>query len=405
MDQAMHISNEVQQITTDLIGWRRHLHQHPELSFTEAETTAYIEQTLHSFGVTAIDKPTKTGLVAHVYGTKSGKQAVVAIRADIDALPMQEDNDLPYASDVPNVMHACGHDGHTAMLLAVAKLLAADPGSFCGEARLIFQHAEELPPGGAIELHKAGVMEDANAILGLHLSSQYPTRVFGIKSGALTANVDRFDITLTGRGGHCALPEECIDPVVLASQLVMALQTVVSRRVAAIDPAVLSVCHLEAGHAYNIIPGSALLSGTVRSFSSKTRAHIEAEIRRITAGLALSAGAEADITWTSGYPAVINDAQLTTLARRAVTERFGKGAALEIDCVTPGEDFSYFEENCPGFFVELGTRDAALGTDAPHHNPRYRMDESALPYGVQYELDMTRALLDGTHKNLPHEEA
>lgn len=395
------ISQEVKAIAAECIAWRRHLHQNPELSFCEERTTAYIEETLRSFGVTAIDRPTKTGLVAHVYGTREGRPAVAAIRADIDALPIREDNDLPYASTDPKAMHACGHDGHTAILLAVAKLLSASPESFCGEARLIFQHAEELPPGGAIELQRAGVMEGAKALLGLHLSSQYPTCVFGVKSGALTANVDRFDITLTGRGGHCALPEECIDPIVAAAELVTALQTVVSRRVAAIDPAVVSVCQLTAGHVYNVIPGSAFLSGTSRSFSPETRTKIEAEIRRITAGVALQSGVEAEVKWTSGYPAVMNDTALTNAARQTISERFGVGALLEIDCVTPGEDFSYFEENCPGFFVELGTRNASIGADQPHHNPKYRMDEAALSFGVQYELDMVRMLLDGTGRNLP----
>ncbi|MDO5110682.1 MAG: amidohydrolase [Clostridia bacterium] len=395
------LSTEVRAVAEELTACRRALHQRPELSFAEHETTAFIEAQLRALGITDIDRPTKTGLVAHIFGSKPGKPAAVAVRADIDALPIAEDNDLPFLSQNPGVMHACGHDGHTAMLLSVAKLLSQSRGSFCGEARLIFQHAEELPPGGAIELYRAGASKGLDALLGLHLSSAYPTGVFGIKGGPLTANVDRFDVILTGRGGHCALPEQCIDPVVAGAQLVLSLQTVVSRRVGATDPAVLSVCKFVSGASYNIIPDEAQLSGTIRSFSPQTRAHMEAEIRRITEGVAMSTGTRAQMEWTAGYPSVFNDAALTTLARSVLHDRFGEEGILDIACVAPGEDFSYFLADAPGFFVELGTRTAAGGCDMPHHNPRYRMDESALPRGVQFELDMLRKLLDGTRENLP----
>lgn len=394
------ISGEVSAVTDELIEWRRELHKNPELSFKEFETTEFIDKKLRSFGVSEIERPTETGLVAHIYGSKDGKSAVVGVRADIDALPITEDNELPFISARPGIMHACGHDGHTAMLLGVAKLLMQSHESFCGEARLIFQHAEELPPGGAIELYRAGASKGTDALLGLHLSSVYPSGMFGLRSGALTANVDRFDITLRGKGGHCALPEQCVDPVIAGAQLVMALQTVVSRRVAANKPAVLSICKFVSGESYNIIPGEACLSGTIRSFDVQTRLFMEKEIRRITEGVALASGTSAELEWTAGYPSVFNEKSLTELAGRVICERFGGEALLDIDCVAPGEDFSYFLADAPGFFVELGTRNDN-GCDMPHHNPRYRMDESALARGLQYELDMLRALLDGTRENLP----
>ncbi|MDD4076284.1 MAG: amidohydrolase, partial [Eubacteriales bacterium] len=360
------ISEEVRAVEAELIECRRALHKRPELSFQEYETTAFIEKSLLAMGADAIDRPTKTGLVAHVYGTKPGKPAVVAVRADIDALPITEENSLPFRSENPGVMHACGHDGHTAMLLSVAKLLCARRESFCGEARLLFQHAEELPPGGAVELYRAGASKGADAILGLHLSSAYPTGVFGVKSGPLTANVDRFDILLTGRGGHCALPEQCVDPVTAGAQLVTALQTIVSRRIAANDPAVLSVCKFVSGAHYNIIPDTASLSGTTRTFADATRALMEAELRRITEGVALSTGTKAAVEWTAGYPSVYNDAALADVARAVVAGRFGSEALLEIGCVAPGEDFSYFLADAPGFFVELGTRTESGCCDMPH---------------------------------------
>jgi amidohydrolase len=389
---------EVRAIEPDLIHWRRHLHQHPEVSFEETQTTLWLEQRLREMGIDAIDRPTKTGLVAHIFGTKPGKPAAVAFRADIDALPMQEDNDLPYASANPNAMHACGHDGHAAMLLALARMLHEHQESFCGEARLIFQHAEELPPGGAIELVRAGALEGAEAVLGLHLSSGFETGMFALKEGVLTSNVDRFTVTVTGRGGHCAFPEQCADPLLAASEIVIALQTIVSRRIPAKEPAVVSVCEFHAGTAYNIIPNEAVLNASVRSFGAQTRQLIEREARTICESVAAAHGCTARLDWFDGYPSVVNDAKLTAEAERVIVERFGAARTQTIGVIMPGEDFSYMLAGRPGFFVELGTRNAEKQTDAPHHNPRYRLDEDALVYGVQYQYDFARALLDGTRR-------
>ena len=389
---------EVRAIEPELIHWRRHLHQHPEVSFEETLTTLWLEQRLREMGIDAIDRPTKTGLVAHIFGTKPGKPAVVAFRADIDALPMQEDNDLPYASANAGAMHACGHDGHAAMLLSLARLLHDHRASFCGEARLIFQHAEELPPGGAIELVRAGALEGAEAVLGLHLSSAFESGMFALKEGVLTSNVDRFTVTVTGRGGHCAFPEQCADPLLAASEIVIALQSIVSRRIPANEPAVVSVCEFHAGTAYNIIPNEAVLNASVRSFGAQTRQLIEREARTICESVAAAHGCTARLDWFDGYPSVVNDAKLTTEAERVIVERFGAAQTQTIGVIMPGEDFSYMLAGRPGFFVELGTRNAEKQTDAPHHNPRYRLDEDALVYGVQYQYDFARALLDGTRR-------
>jgi amidohydrolase len=388
--------SEVRAIEAEMIAWRRHMHQNPELSFAESQTTRYLEALLRGFGVDKIDRPTKTGLVAHVFGKKSGKPAVVAFRADIDALPIAEENDLAFCSRNPGVMHACGHDGHAAMLLALACLLCEQRESFCGEARLVFQHAEELPPGGAIELVHAGALDGAEAALGLHLSSNFDTGVFGLKSGVLTANVDRFTVVVTGRGGHCAFPEQCADPLLAASEIVLALQSIVSRRIPATEPAVLSVCEFHAGSAYNIIPGEAVLKASVRSFGEETRRLIEQETRNICQSVAQAHGCEAALEWFCGYPSVINDEALTQVASSIIEERFSSANIQQIGVIMPGEDFSYMLDGRPGFFVELGTRNARLGADAPHHNPRYRMDEAALRCGLQYLYDIARALLDGT---------
>jgi len=389
---------EVRALEPDVIAWRRHMHRFPEVSFEETQTTRFLEELLRRFGADEIGRPAETGLVARVFGKKAGRPAVVAFRADIDALPMQEENDLPYRSAHAGVMHACGHDGHAAMLLGLARLLCEQRESFCGEARLIFQHAEELPPGGAAELVRAGALDGAEAALGLHLSSNFDTGVFALKRGVLTSNVDRFSVTVTGRGGHCAFPEQCADPLLAASGMVTALQSIVSRRVPATEPAVVSVCEFHAGTAYNIIPSEARLNASVRSFGADTRRLIEREARRICGGIAAAHGCTADLEWHEGYPSVVNDARLADEAERLVAVRFGAERIRPIGVILPGEDFSYMLDGRPGFFVELGARNAALLCDQPHHNPRYRMDEAALLCGVQYQYDFARALLDGTRR-------
>ncbi len=378
-----------------LIEWRRHLHQNPEISFKEYKTTDFVENTLRVMGVDDIERPTKTGLIAHIYGTKHGNKRTAGIRADIDALPMHEEALLPYASRNEEAMHSCGHDGHTAILLALAECLMESRESFCGEARLIFQHAEELPPGGAIELVKAGAAKGLDAVLGLHLSSNFDTGVFGIKSGVLTANVDRFDIHIYGKGGHCAFPEQCADPVLAAAETVCALQSIVSRRIGAMEPAVVSICRMEAGTAYNIIPEEAHISASVRSFGEETRSLIHKEAEKIARGIAEANGVRSEFEWMEGYPSVVNCDFLAETAQKLIKTRFGDDKLQSIGCIMPGEDFPYFAENCMGFFVELGTRNAEKGCDMPHHNPKYKMDEDALLYGLQYELDMLKTLLSG----------
>lgn len=385
-----------------LIACRRRLHERPELSFHEFETTEYLENALREMGVDELSRPCKTGLIAVIHGTKPGKAATLGVRADIDALPIQEDNDLPYRSKTPGVMHACGHDAHAAIALTLARLLCARRSELCGTVRLLFQHAEELPPGGAIEMVRAGAAEGLDAVLGIHLSTTFPSGYFGVRAGALTANTDRFDITILGKGGHCALPETCIDPVVTGAQIILALQTLVSRKMAAVDPAVVSVCQASAGNAYNIIPNTMTLTGTTRCLGPQARAFLHAEMERIVRGITQAAGAGCEFSWQDGYPSVMNDEGLTKLAEQLIEARFGAERVLHISPLMPGEDYPYFLENGkrPGFFVELGTRNAACGSDQPHHNPHFKIDEDCLKYGVQFLLDMVLRLLDGTRDAL-----
>lgn len=375
-------SSEVLAIEKKMIGWRRHLHQEPELSFQEKQTTDYILEQLRDVEGLELTTPTETGVVATLRGAYPGR--TIALRADIDALPIQEETGLPFSSCADGVMHACGHDGHTAMQMAAAVILAQKREQLHGEVRFIFQHAEELPPGGAEEMKKAGVTNGVSEIYGMHLSSAFPTGTFGVRAGALTSATDRFDIKIIGKGGHSAFPETCVDPIVTAAQVITALQTVVSRRIKAVEPAVVSVCMLSAGHAYNIIPGEVNITGSTRTFDKNTRAALPGMLEQIVKGVCDADGATYEFQFKKGYASVVNDPALTFYARQLIEDTFGKSSLLEIDPLMPGEDFSAFLDDCLGFFVELGARNEELGCTVPHHNSKYLMDENALRYGAEY---------------------
>ena len=376
--------NEVKQLHEQIIEWRRHFHQNAELSFEEYKTSDFIEEKLKSFGNIEISRPTKTGVIGKIYGKKEGP--VIALRADIDALPMTETNDLPFVSVNKGAMHSCGHDGHAAMLLGIAKLFSEKTEQLKGTLVCIFQHAEEVPPGGAIEMVRAGVMEGVDEIYGIHLSSNYPTGKFGVVSGPLTSATDRFDIKVIGKGGHSSLPEQCVDPIVAAAQIVTGLQNIVARRISAYDTAVLSVCQIHGGDAYNIIPGEVTITGSVRTFSKELRNNMPVMIKEISDGIAASMGAKCEVSYERAYDSVINDEALTDTAREVIADWFGQEAVLEIQPVMPGEDFSAFTEaaGCPGVFVEIGTRNEEKGTTRPHHNTTYLMDEDGLYYGTAF---------------------
>lgn len=376
------LSKKVQEMEPQIIAWRRHLHTAPELSFQEFHTTAFLAEELKKIPGLKLSFPTKTGVVATLTGARPGP--IIALRADIDALPITEETGLPFASGTPGVMHACGHDGHVAMQLAAAALLAPMKEQLCGEVRFLFQHAEELPPGGAAEMAAAGVMENVSEVYGLHLSSSFPTGTFGVRAGALTSATDRFDIKIIGKGGHSAFPEMCIDPIVTAAQVISALQTIVSRKIRAVEPAVVSVCMIQAGQAYNIIPGDVSLTGSTRTFDKDTRRSLPLVLEQLVRGTCDANGAAYAFRFTPGYASVFNDKALTQVGRQVIQDTFGDRAVLEIDPLMPGEDFSAFLDFSPGFFVELGARNEETGCTVAHHNSRYLMDEKALAYGTEY---------------------
>jgi len=366
------LKREAEELKPRLVAIRRELHMHPELSLEEFETTRRIRGVLEEEGLTVQTFGLETGLVADIEGGAPGP--TVALRADIDALPVAEETGLPFASRVPGKMHACGHDFHTASMIGAALLLHRRRERLRGRVRMLFQPAEEIAVGARMMI-KAGVLEGVNAILGMHNKPDLPVGTVGIRTGALMASVDRFLIRVTGKGGHGAIPDAAIDPIVAASAIVGALQTVVSRNTSPLESAVVSVCRLQAGATWNVIPDHAELEGTVRAFDYEVRRRIPERIRRVAEGVAAGFGASAELVWTEGQAFVNNDPALADLMARAAEELGLR--VVEARPTTAGEDFSVYQERVPGCFIWMGTS----GTEEWHH-PKFTLDEDALPLGA-----------------------
>ncbi|MGW5951500.1 M20 peptidase aminoacylase family protein [Bacillus mycoides] len=362
------------QLTEKLISIRRHLHENPELSYEEFETTKAIKNWLDEANITIIDSNLETGVIAEISGNKNGP--VVALRADIDALPIQEETDLPYTSKIQGKMHACGHDFHTAAIIGAAYLLKEKESSLNGTVRLIFQPAEESS-NGACKIIEAGHLRGVQAIFGMHNKPDLSVGTIGIKDGPLMAGVDRFEIEIHGVGTHAAVPDAGIDPIVASSQIVMALQTIVSRNISSSHNAVVSVTNIHSGNTWNVIPEKAILEGTVRTFQAETREKIPTLMERIIKGVSDALGVKTEFRFYPGPPAVQNDKVLTDLSVQ-VAEKMN----LNVISPTPsmaGEDFSFYQQEIPGSFVFMGTS----GTHEWHH-PAFTVDEKALPISAEY---------------------
>ena len=377
----------VEEVAAQAVGWRRHLHAHPELSFQERETSAFVRETLASFDAgLELSSPTPTSVVARLRGGRPGP--TLALRADLDALPIHEESGVEFSSTVPGVMHACGHDGHTAMLLAVARVLSAQRDELPGEIRFLFQHAEELPPGGARELVAAGVLDGVDAVVGCHLFSDLETGKVVALAGPALAAADVFSARISGKGGHGAMPHKSIDPIPVAAAAITGLQQIVSRETSPIDNVVVSVTRIAAGTADNIIPEAVELGGTVRTFKPELRESTRAAMQRILDGVSAAHGATAEFTYTEGYSPTVNDDALAALVREeAGSERFAP-----YEPIMGGEDFSAYGSVAPACFFFVG----AGGPGAfPHHHPRFTIDEAALPVGIETTLRVARRFLAG----------
>ncbi|WNC16183.1 M20 family metallopeptidase [Brevibacillus brevis] len=381
MDTTATLNQAVQDIKQQVIEWRRYLHQHPELSFHEEKTAQYIYDTLVSFGNLEVTRPTKNSVMARLIGREPGK--VLAMRADIDALAITEENDFEFISKNPGVMHACGHDGHTAMLLGTAKILSGMKDKIKGEIRFFFQHAEEIYPGGAEEMVQAGVMDGVDLVIGTHLWSTMEFGKVGICPGPMMAAPDTFWIHVYGKGGHAALPHQTIDSIAIASQVVTNLQHIVSRNTDPLDNLVLSVTKFVGGTTHNVIPGSVEICGTVRSFDKDLRESVPKLMERVIKGITEAHGATYEFTYEFGYRPVINDAEVTQLMEDVVVEALGEKWVERMRPTMGGEDFSAYQQKAPGCFFFVGAGNQAKGITYPHHHPRFTIDEDALEVGVK----------------------
>ncbi len=385
MITATRLRESIDEMMPGVVADRRHLHEHPELGFHEVGTARFVAERLQALGVEDIQTGiAETGVTGVIRGGQ-GPGKTVLLRADMDALPIVEENDVPYRSRHDGVMHACGHDGHTAMLLGVARVLTERKEDFAGTVKLLFQPAEEMPPGGAKPMIEAGVLDDppVDAVFGIHLDQDAPVGKVSLAGGPVMAAADRFTIVIKGKGGHGAKPQTAIDPIAIGSQIVVALQTLISREYDPVATGVVSVCAFLSGSAFNVIPDTAELRGTVRTFTAENRAMLSERIPELVRGIAAAMRAEAEVTYDFGYPASINDPAMTDLVREVVTEVVGAENVIAAEPQMGAEDFSYFLERRPGSFFFIGSNNAARGLTWGHHHPRFDIDEAALAIGIE----------------------
>jgi amidohydrolase len=386
----MPIASAVQDLVADAQTWRRDIHQNPELLYDVELTASYVADRLAAFGcdevVTSIGR---TGVVGVIRGAKGKSKRAIGLRADMDALPIEEQTNLPYRSRIPGKMHACGHDGHTAMLLGAARRLAQTR-NFAGDAVVIFQPAEE-GGAGAMAMIDDGLMDrfGVEEVYGMHNWPGMPIGKFMLRKGPLMAAADEITITIEGQGGHAAMPHHCIDPVVVGAQIVLALQTIASRSVNPLDSCVVSITRFQAGSASNIIPQSAWLNGTVRTLEAATRDLAEKRIHEIAAGLAAAGGVTAKVEYRRGYPATVNHPAQTEFAAKVARKVVGESRVdTNIAPVMGAEDFSFMLEARPGAFIFLGN-----GDSAKLHHPAYDFNDAALPYGMSYWVELVETAL------------
>lgn len=379
---AQTLLEQARAFEADLVDLRRHFHRHPELAFREMETSAECARRVAALGFDVKRNVALTGVVAELH---NGKGRVIALRADMDALPIQEANDVEYRSTVPGVMHACGHDAHMTMLIGAARLLKAAHGRGAlpgGTVRFLFQPSEESADednkSGARRMIEEGAFKDVDAVFGLHIGAHLPAGVFQISSGPIMAGNDTFNITVRGKSAHAARPQEGIDAIVLAAHIVTACQAIVSRGIDPFEQGVLSIGMIGGGTAENIIADRVMLRGTLRYFSDEVRKGIRRDLKR-ACGIAQTLGGDYELDIRDGYPPVVNDVTMTELARRAVAGALGNDAVAPMPPMMGAEDFAIMLKQAPGTFIWLG---AALARPREHHHPEFNVDEKVLARGA-----------------------
>ena len=385
----MPILNSINQMQDEMKEWRQDLHKIPEIGLEEYKTSEYIKKKLSSWNVDFKEGYSNTGLVAWIKGSKGKSEKSIGLRADFDALPMKEKNDFEYKSINNGMMHACGHDGHTAMLLGAAKYLSEN-NDFDGTVHFIFQPGEEGFGGGEIMI-KDGLFQDfkIDEVYALHNWPELPLGEFGVSSGAMMAAVDEFDIIVKGRGGHAAIPDLAIDPVIIASQIINAAQTIISRTTSPIDKALISFTIVNAGTAYNVIADEVLLGGTVRTFKKETRKLIEKKLHDLSKAIAQANGGDIEFIYKSGYPPTINSKEESIFAGNVAKDLVGgDNVNTEVEPSMGGEDFSYFLDKKPGSYLYIGQHDE--NHKAHLHTTRYDFHDNLLPLGVNFWVELVK---------------
>jgi len=375
MDNIKRLVAENQEYITKL---RRHFRMYPEIGGEEYETQQKIATELKALGLEP-QMVAGTGVVAEIKGKVPGK--TIALRCDIDALPIDDETDHIYRSQNQGRCHACGHDAHMAMALGAAKVLSSL--ELTGNVRLLFQPSEERFPGGAEAMAKAGVMNGVFAVIGAHVWQPFTSGTIGISFGRTTASPDEFTLTIQGKGGHGSMPHQAIDPILVGAQIVVALKAIVGTSINPLEQAVVSLGAFRAGEVFNIIPDTAVIKGTVRTFEADVRMNVFDKIEQIASGICQAYGASFELVKLLGYPPVINDPGVARLAYEAAGEVLGEQGVFEMDPVMVGEDFSYFAEKAPGAFIFIGVGNSSKGLVYPHHHPRFDIDEAALAPGVE----------------------
>ena len=386
----MNLIPEIVTQSAELTDWRRHIHAHPELAFEETQTAAFVAEKLRSFGIDVVEGIAGTGVVGTLQ--RGGGNRSIGLRADLDALPIVEANDFEHRSTQPGVMHACGHDGHTTMLLGAAAYLAASD-TFSGTVHFIFQPAEENE-GGARAMVEAGLFEQfpMEAVYGMHNIPGIPVGEFAVKPGPMMAAFDIFDITVRGRGGHAAIPQQTVDPVLIGTKIVEALQTLVAREINPQEPAVLSVTQFHGGDAYNVIPDQVSISGCTRCFSTRVQAQFEQSIERVACGIASGFGAEIEFSYERRYPPTVNSPTETESAAEAAIAVSGATAVNRAPKPSMGsEDFAYMLQERPGCYIWIGNGDGE--GSCMIHNPGYDFNDEILPIGASYWSALVAQLL------------
>lgn len=375
----------------DMVTWRRYLHQHPELSFEEVETAKYIKQILADFPNLEVKMITENSVVAILKGTKPGK--TIALRADIDALPIIEEADVEFPSENPGVMHACGHDTHTAMLLGAVKTLTGMQDEIAGTVKFIFQPAEEEPPGGAKLLVEAGVMDDVDMVFGLHIAPNIPTGMIGTRKGALTAASDVFTLKIQGKGSHGSTPELAIDPILIGVEVINNLNHIVSRNISPFSNVVISIGEFNAGKKANVIPDTAQIQGTVRTNNKEVRVFVKKRIEEIIDGICEAYGASYELDYLLGYSQVFNDSDATDIVNEVAEKIVGKQKMFESPQMMGGEDFSAYTDVRPGSFFILGGGTAAEGCGYMNHHPKFKIIEACFKVGAAMHTQIVLDIL------------